>query len=108
MGNDPTYFYWSDSILFSLVCERDSMNSYYNYDVDAGYVKFTDNEIVKTEPINKNIYVDLDKSDKPVGVQIRGMKNKVKQNVMGRQLGNSLSNLKSDKFKEFAIDENIL
>jgi uncharacterized protein YuzE len=54
------------------------MNSYYNDDVDAGYVKLTDNEIVKTEPISKNIYVDLDKSDKPVGVQVRGMKNKVK------------------------------
>jgi len=31
------------------------MNSYYNDNVDAGYVKFTDNEIVKTEHISKNI-----------------------------------------------------
>ena len=31
------------------------MNSYYNEKIDAGYVKLTDNKIVKTEPINKNI-----------------------------------------------------
>ena len=81
------------------------MNSYYNEDVDAGYVKFTDNKIVKTEPISKNIYVDLDKNNKPVGVEVSGMKN----NVMGRrQIENSLSNLESDKFKEFAIDEYII
>lgn len=83
------------------------MVSYYNDDVDAGYVKFTDNEIVKTEPISKNIYVDLDKSDKPVGVQILGMKNDVKHNVMSRQIENSLSDLDSDRFREFAIDEYI-
>lgn len=53
--------------------------SYYNDDVDAGYVKFTDNKIVKTEPISKNIYVDLDKNDKSVGVEILGMKNNVRQ-----------------------------
>ena len=84
------------------------MNSYYNDDVDAGYVKFTDNEIVKTEPISKNIYVDLDKNDKPVGVEVLGMKNNVRHNVMGRQIENSLSDLESDKFKEFAIDEYII
>ena len=39
------------------------MNSYYNNDVDAGYVKFPDNKIVKSEPISKNIYVDLDKKN---------------------------------------------
>jgi uncharacterized protein YuzE len=84
------------------------MNSYYNDDVDAGYVKFTDNKIVKTEPISKNIYVDLDKNDKPVGVEVSGMKNNVRHNVMGRrQIENSLSDSKSDKFKEFAIDEYI-
>ena len=84
------------------------MNSYYNNDVDAGYVKFTDNKIVKTEPISKNIYVDLDKNDKPVGVEVLGMKNDDKHNVVGRQIENSLSNLESDKYKEFAIDEYIV
>ncbi len=84
------------------------MNSYYNDDVDAGYVKFTDNKIVKTEPISKNIYVDLDKNDKPVGVEVLGMKNDDRHNVVGRQIENSLSNLESDKFKEFAIDEYII
>ena len=84
------------------------MNSYYNDDVDAGYVKFTDNRIVKTEPISKNIYVDLDKNNKPVGVEVLGMKNNVRHNAMGRQTENSLSNLESDKFKEFAIDEYII
>jgi uncharacterized protein YuzE len=84
------------------------MNSYYNDDVDAGYVKFTDNKIVKTEPISKNIYVNLDKNDKPVGVEVLGMKNNVRHNVMGRQIENSLSDLESDKFKEFAIDEYII
>ena len=84
------------------------MNSYYNDDVDAGYVKFTDNRIVKTEPISKNIYVDLDKNNKPVGVEVLGMKNNVRHNVMGRQIENSLSNLESDRFKEFAIDEYII
>ena len=84
------------------------MNSYYNDDVDAGYVKFTDNKIVKTEPISKNIYVDLDKNNKPVGVEVLGMKNNVRHNAMGRQTENSLSNVESDKFKEFAIDESVI
>ncbi len=84
------------------------MNSYYNDDVDAGYVKFTDNKIVKTEPISKNIYVDLDKNNKPVGVEVLGMKNNVRHNIVGRQIENSLSDLESDKFKEFAIDEYII
>jgi uncharacterized protein YuzE len=84
------------------------MNSYYNNKVDAGYVKFTDNEIVKTEPISKNIYVDLDKNNKPVGVEVLGMKNNVSQNVVGRQIEKSLSDIESDKFKEFAIDEYII
>jgi uncharacterized protein YuzE len=84
------------------------MNSYYNDNVDAGYVKFTDNKIVKTEPISKNIYVDLDKNNKPVGVEVLDMKNNIRHNVMGRQMENSLSNLESDRFKEFAIDEYII
>ena len=84
------------------------MNSYYNDDVDAGYVKFTDNKIVKSEPISKNIYVDLDKNDKPVGVEVLGMKNDGRHNVVGRQIENSLSDIESDKFKEFAIDEYII
>ena len=84
------------------------MNSYYNENVDAGYVKFTDNKIVKTESISKNMYVDLDKNDKPVGVEVLGMKNNVRHNLVGRQIGNSLSDLESDKFKEFAIDEYII
>ena len=84
------------------------MNSYYNDDVDAGYVKFTDNKIVKTEPISRYIYVDLDKNDKPVGVEVLGMKNNFRHNEIGRQIENSLSNLESDKFKEFAIDEYII
>ena len=73
--------------------------------MDAGYVQFTDNKIVKTEPISKNIYVDLDKNNKPVGVEVLGMKNNVRHNVMGRQIENSLSGLESDRFKELAIDE---
>ena len=84
------------------------MNSYYNDEVDVGYVKFTDNEIVKTEPISKNIYLDLDKNNKPVGVEVLGMKNNVSQNVVGRQKEKSLSDIESDKFKEFAIDEYII
>ena len=37
------------------------------------------------------------------------MKNNVRHNVMGRrQIENSLSNLESDKFKEFAIDESVI
>ncbi len=84
------------------------MNSYYDNEVDVGYVKFTDNEIVKTEPISKNIYVDLDKNNKPVGVEVLGMKNTVSQNAVGRQIEKSLSDIESDKFKEFAIDEYII
>ena len=84
------------------------MNSYYNDDADAGYVKFTDNIIVKTEPISKNIYVDLDKNDKPVGVEILDMKNNIRHDFVGRQIENSLSGLESDRFKEFAIDEYII
>jgi len=84
------------------------VNSYYNDDVDAGYVKFTDNEIVKTETISKNIYVDLDKNDKPVGVEVLGMKNEVRHNTADRKTENSLSDSESDKFKEFSIDEHIL
>ena len=84
------------------------MNSYYNKDVDAGYVKFTDNEIVKPEPISKNIYVDLDKNNKPVGVEVLGMKNNVNENAVGKRMENSLSDLESNKFKEFAIDEYIV
>ena len=84
------------------------MNSYYNDNIDVGYVKFTDNKIVKTEPISKNIYVDLDKNDKPVGVEVLGIKNDDKHNVVGRQIENSLSDIESDKFKEFAIDEYII
>ena len=84
------------------------MNSYYNDDEDAGYVKFTDNKIVKTEPISKNIYVDLDKNDKPVGVEVLDMKNDGRHSVVGRQIENSLSDVESDKFKEFAIDESVI
>ena len=84
------------------------MSTHYNDDLDVGYIKFTDNKIVKTEPISKNIYVDLDKNDKPVGVEISGMRNNIKNNIVGRQIENSLSNLRSDKFKEFAIDEYII
>jgi uncharacterized protein YuzE len=84
------------------------MNCYYNDDVDAGYVKFTDNKIVKTEPISKNIYVDLDKNEKPVGVEVLGMKNDVRQKDVDRKIENSLSDIESDKFKEFAIDEYIV
>jgi len=84
------------------------MNSYYNDNIDVGYVKFTDNKIVKTEPISKNIYVDLDKNDKPVGVEVLGIKNDDKHDVVGRQIENSLSDIESDKFKEFAIDEYII
>jgi uncharacterized protein YuzE len=84
------------------------MSPYYNDAMDAGYIKFTDNKIVKTEPISKNIYVDLDKNDKPVGVEVLGMKNDLKHALIGERMENSLSNLESDKFKEFAIDEYII
>ncbi|MDQ2684692.1 MAG: DUF2283 domain-containing protein [Thermoproteota archaeon] len=60
------------------------MNSYYNDNVDAGYVKFTDNEIVKTEHISKNICIDLDKNGKPVGVEVVDMKNHVRHSVVGK------------------------
>ena len=69
------------------------MNSYYNDDVDAGYVKFTDNEIVKTEPISRNIHVDWDKNNKPVGVHVLGMKNNVRYNIIGRKTEKSISDL---------------
>ncbi|WP_148685727.1 DUF2283 domain-containing protein [Candidatus Nitrosocosmicus hydrocola] len=75
------------------------MNSYYNDDVDAGYVKFTDNKKVRTEPISKNIYVDLDKNDKPVGVEVVGMKNNDRHDVVSKKTETSLFNTKSDKFK---------
>lgn len=76
------------------------MNSYYNDDVDVGYIKFTDNKIVKTEPISKNIYIDLDKNDKPVGVEVVGMKNNDRHDVVSKKIENCLSNFKSDKFQE--------
>jgi len=60
------------------------LNSYYNDDEDAGYVKFTDNKIVKTESIGKNIYIDLDKNNKPVGVEVFGIKSNVRHNVVGK------------------------
>jgi hypothetical protein len=50
----------------------------------------------------------LDKNNKPVGVEVLGMKNNGRQNVEARQIENSLSDLESDKFKEFAIDEYIV
>ena len=50
----------------------------------------------------------MDKNNKPVGVEVLGIKNNVRHNAMGRQTENSLSNLESDKFKEFAIDEYII
>ena len=84
------------------------MSSYYDDDIDAGYVRFTDNKIVKTEPISKNMYVDLDKNDKPVGVEILGMKDNIRHNIAGRQIENSLSDLESARFKEFVIDEDII
>jgi len=40
--------------------------------VNAGYIKFTENDIVKTEPVADNIYVDLDEDGKPVGVTFFG------------------------------------
>lgn len=83
------------------------MSSYYDDDIDAGYVRFTDNKIVKTEPISKNMYVDLDKNDKPVGVEILGMKNNIREGAVGRDIDNSLTDLELDRFKEFSIDEYI-
>ena len=50
----------------------------------------------------------MDKNDKPVGVEVLGMKNDDKHNVVGRQIEKSLSDIESDKFKEFAIDEYII
>ena len=82
------------------------MNTHYNDDVDAGYVKFTDNKIVKTEPISKNIYVDLDKNNKPVGVEVVGMKNNVRHDNVERKIENSFSDLESDKFKKSLMKMN--
>jgi hypothetical protein len=36
------------------------------------------------------------------------MKNNVKHNAVGKRMENSLSDLESNKFKEFAIDEYII
>ena len=82
------------------------MNTHYNDNVDAGYVKFTDNKIVKTEPISKNIYVDLDKNNKPVGVEVVGMKNNVRHDNVERKIENSFSDLESDKFKKSLMKMN--
>jgi len=76
------------------------MNTYYNVDVDVGYVKFTYNKIVKTEPISKNMYIHLDKNDKPVGVEVVCMKNNVRHDNVERKIENSFSDLESDKFKK--------
>lgn len=69
------------------------MNTYYNDDVDSGYIKFTDNKIVKTEPISKNMYVDLDKNNKPVGIEVVGMKDNVRHDNLERKIENSFSDL---------------
>ena len=50
----------------------------------------------------------MDKNDKPVGVEVLGMKNNFRHNEIGRQIENSLSDLESDKLKDFAIDEYVL
>ena len=51
----------------------DGMDSRYSdRNLNAGYIKFTEKEIVKTEPIADNIYVDLDEDGKPVGVEFFG------------------------------------
>ncbi|MGD9672275.1 MAG: DUF2283 domain-containing protein [Candidatus Nitrosocosmicus sp.] len=76
------------------------MNTYYNVDVDVGYVKFTDNKILKTEPISKNMYIDLYKNDKPVGVEVVGVKNNVIHDNVERKIENIFSDLESDKFKK--------
>jgi uncharacterized protein YuzE len=76
------------------------MNTYYNVDVDVGYVKFTDNKILKTEPISKNMYIDLYKNDKPVGVEVVGVKNNVRHDNVERKIENIFSDLESDKFKK--------
>lgn len=82
------------------------MNFSYDKDVDTGYIKFTDNKIVKTEPISKNMFVDLDKNNKPVGVEILGKK---KIDSINKQINQSLSGLENGaRFKEFAIDEFII
>lgn len=78
------------------------MNSTYDKDVDAGYIKFTDNKIVKTESIADNMYLDLDINNKPVGVEVLGKKN---MDSIENQIRQSLDDLESAKFKEFAIDE---
>jgi uncharacterized protein YuzE len=76
------------------------MNTYYNVDVDVGYVKFTDNKILKTEHISKNMYIDLYKNDKPVGVEVVGVKNNVRHDNVERKIENIFSDLESDKFKK--------
>lgn len=78
------------------------MNSTYDKDLDAGYIKFTDNKIVKTESIADNMYLDLDINNKLVGVEVLGKKN---MDSIENQIRQSLDDLESAKFKEFAIDE---
>lgn len=81
------------------------MNFSYDKNIDTGYIKFTDNKIVKSEPIAKNLYVDLDKNNKPVGVEVLGKKN---MDSIEKQIEQSLANLEAGKFKEFAIDEYLI
>lgn len=64
--------------------------------------KFTDNKIGKTEFIADNMHLDLDINNKPVGVEVLAKKN---MESLENQIRQSLDDLESAKFKEFAIDE---
>ncbi|MBP8016724.1 DUF2283 domain-containing protein [Candidatus Gracilibacteria bacterium] len=41
----------------------------YDKQANAGYLKFSDNKILKTTPINDNILCDLDKDGMLVGIE---------------------------------------
>lgn len=69
-------------------------------DSDSGYIKFTENEIVKTEAIVENVYIDFDEHDRPVGVEVSGNACNV-----GHKMAQSLQNLKTEGFRDFAINE---
>ncbi len=48
----------------------------YSHDetADAGYIKFSENKVAKTVPVNENIFCDLDKNGMLCGVEILGVK----------------------------------
>lgn len=72
----------------------------YNANADSAYIKFTENEIAKTEAMVENIYVDLDEHGRPVVVEISG-----KARSIGNKMAHSLQNMKTCGLRDFAIQE---